>query len=56
MQTVAYTRFVLDRGLAGDRLDLESGRLAAPASVGLCPRSAAERLGRSGDAARRQSL
>jgi thiaminase/transcriptional activator TenA len=24
MQTVAYTRYVLDRGLAGDRLDLEA--------------------------------
>src|ERR1700732_2719498 len=23
LQTIAYTRFVLDRGLAGDRLDLE---------------------------------
>ena len=32
MQTVAYTRFVLDRGLAGDRLDLEAA--LAPCIVG----------------------
>ena len=32
MQTVAYTRFVLDRGLSGDRLDLEVA--LAPCMVG----------------------
>jgi len=32
LQTVAYTRFVLDRGLAGDRLDLEVA--LAPCVVG----------------------
>lgn len=32
METVAYTRFVLDRGLAGDRLDLEAA--LAPCIVG----------------------
>jgi thiaminase (transcriptional activator TenA) len=32
METVAYTRFVLDRGLAGDRLDLEIA--LAPCIVG----------------------
>lgn len=32
MATVAYTRFVLDRGLAGDRLDLETA--LAPCIVG----------------------
>jgi thiaminase/transcriptional activator TenA len=32
MQTVAYTRFVLDRGLSGDRLDLEAA--LAPCIVG----------------------
>ena len=32
MQTIAYTRFVLDRGLAGDRLDLEVA--LAPCIVG----------------------
>ena len=32
IETVAYTRFVLDRGLAGDRLDLEVG--LAPCIVG----------------------
>jgi thiaminase (transcriptional activator TenA) len=32
METVAYTRFVLDRGLAGDRLDLEVA--LAPCIVG----------------------
>jgi thiaminase (transcriptional activator TenA) len=32
MATVAYTRFVLDRGLAGDRLDLETA--LAPCVVG----------------------
>ena len=32
LQTVAYTRFVLDRGLAGDRLDLEAA--LAPCVVG----------------------
>src|SRR5438105_6404772 len=31
-QTVAYTRFVLDRGLAGDRLDLEVA--LAPCMIG----------------------
>lgn len=31
-QTVAYTRFVLDRGMAGDRLDLEA--VLAPCIVG----------------------
>jgi thiaminase (transcriptional activator TenA) len=32
MQTIAYTRFVLDRGLAGDRLDLETA--LAPCIIG----------------------
>jgi thiaminase/transcriptional activator TenA len=32
METVAYTRFVLDRGMAGDRLDLEVA--LAPCMVG----------------------
>ncbi len=32
MATVAYTRFVLDRGLAGDRLDLETA--LAPCVIG----------------------
>src|SRR5436305_7500559 len=32
METVAYTRFVLDRGLAGDRLDLEIA--LAPCMIG----------------------
>ncbi len=32
METVAYTRFVLDRGLTGDRLDLETA--LAPCVVG----------------------
>jgi thiaminase/transcriptional activator TenA len=32
METVAYTRFVLDRGLTGDRLDLEAA--LAPCIVG----------------------
>ncbi|MGH7030032.1 MAG: TenA family protein [Stellaceae bacterium] len=31
-QTIAYTRFVLDRGLAGDRLDLETA--LAPCVIG----------------------
>jgi len=41
MQTVAYTRFVLDRGLAGDRLDLEVA--LAPCVVGYAE-IAAERM------------
>jgi thiaminase (transcriptional activator TenA) len=41
LQTVAYTRFVLDRGLAGDRLDLEVA--LAPCIVGYAE-IAAERL------------
>jgi thiaminase (transcriptional activator TenA) len=40
--TVAYTRFVLDRGLAGDRLDLETA--LAPCVVGYAV-IAAERIG-----------
>ena len=40
-ETVAYTRFVLDRGLAGDRLDLEVA--LAPCVVGYAE-IAAERL------------
>jgi thiaminase (transcriptional activator TenA) len=32
MATIAYTRFVLDRGLAGDRLDLETA--LAPCMIG----------------------
>ena len=28
LETIAYTRFVLDRGLAGDRLDLAFGLTA----------------------------
>src|SRR5919202_1510947 len=32
LETVAYTRFVLDRGLAGDRLDLEVA--LAPCMIG----------------------
>ncbi len=41
IETVAYTRFVLDRGLAGDRLDLEVA--LAPCVVGYAE-IAAERL------------
>lgn len=41
LQTVAYTRFVLDRGLAGDRLDLEVA--LAPCVVGYAE-IAAERM------------
>src|SRR5215471_18090187 len=40
-QTIAYTRFVLDRGLAGDRLDLETA--LAPCIVGYAV-IAAERM------------
>src|SRR5437899_807775 len=42
--TIAYTRFVLDRGLAGDRLDLEVA--LAPCVVGYAV-IAAERIGDS---------
>src|SRR2546421_259646 len=42
LETVAYTRFVLDRGLAGDRLDLEVA--LAPCVVGYAV-IAAERIG-----------
>src|ERR1700680_3364057 len=41
LQTIAYTRFVLDRGLAGDRLDLEVA--LSPCVVGYAE-IAAERL------------
>ena len=41
METIAYTRFVLDRGLAGDRLDLEVA--LAPCIVGYAE-IAAERM------------
>jgi thiaminase/transcriptional activator TenA len=41
MATIAYTRFVLDRGLAGDRLDLETA--LAPCIVGYAV-VAAERM------------
>src|SRR6266568_4991409 len=41
METIAYTRFVLDRGLAGDRLDLEVA--LAPCVVGYAE-IAAERM------------
>jgi len=41
LQTIAYTRFVLDRGLAGDRLDLEVA--LAPCIVGYAE-IAAERI------------
>src|SRR5580700_62578 len=41
LQTIAYTRFVLDRGLAGDRLDLEVA--LAPCMVGYAE-IAAERM------------
>jgi thiaminase (transcriptional activator TenA) len=41
LETIAYTRFVLDRGLAGDRLDLEAA--LAPCIVGYAE-IAAERL------------
>jgi len=41
METIAYTRFVLDRGLAGDRLDLEVA--LAPCIVGYAA-IAAERI------------
>jgi thiaminase (transcriptional activator TenA) len=41
LETVAYTRFVLDRGLAGDRLDLEAA--LAPCIVGYAE-IAAERM------------
>src|SRR5215471_6468089 len=42
LQTIAYTRFVLDRGLAGDRLALETAR--APCMVGYAV-IATERIG-----------
>jgi thiaminase/transcriptional activator TenA len=42
LPTIAYTRFVLDRGLAGDRLDLEAA--LAPCMVGYAV-IAAERIG-----------
>src|SRR5438067_5205557 len=42
LETIAYTRFVLDRGLAGDRLDLEVA--LAPCMIGYAV-IAAERLG-----------
>src|SRR5229473_4208883 len=41
LETIAYTRFVLDRGLAGDRLDLEVA--LAPCIVGYA-QIAAERM------------
>jgi thiaminase (transcriptional activator TenA) len=41
METIAYTRFVLDRGLAGDRLDLET--VLAPCIIGYAV-IAAERM------------
>ena len=41
METIAYTRFVLDRGLAGDRLDLETALV--PCIVGYAV-IAAERM------------
>ena len=41
METIAYTRFVLDRGLAGDRLDLETA--LAPCIIGYAV-IAAERM------------
>src|SRR6266436_7000688 len=41
LETIAYTRFVLDRGLAGDRLDLEV--VLAPCIVGYAE-IAAERM------------
>jgi thiaminase/transcriptional activator TenA len=41
LETVAYTRFVLDRGLAGDRLDLEAA--LAPCIIGYAE-IAAERM------------
>src|SRR5947207_6744705 len=41
LETIAYTRFVLDRGLAGDRLDLEVA--LAPCVVGYAE-IAAERM------------
>jgi thiaminase/transcriptional activator TenA len=41
-ETIAYTRFVLDRGVAGDRLDLETA--LAPCIVGYAV-IAAERMG-----------
>src|ERR1051326_9074095 len=41
LETIAYTRFVLDRGLAGDRLDLEVA--LAPCMIGYAE-IAAERI------------
>src|SRR5579862_5791854 len=41
LETIAYTRFVLDRGLAGDRLDLEVA--LAPCVIGYAE-IAAERM------------
>ena len=41
IETIAYTRFVLDRGLAGDRLDLET--VLAPCIIGYAV-IAAERM------------
>src|SRR5713226_3204363 len=45
LETIAYTRFVLDRGVAGDRLDLEVA--LAPCIVGYAV-IAAERIGDPG--------
>jgi len=45
LETIAYTRFVLDRGLAGDRLDLEVA--LAPCIIGYAV-IAAERIGDPG--------
>jgi thiaminase (transcriptional activator TenA) len=45
LETIAYTRFVLDRGLAGDRLDLEVA--LAPCIIGYGV-IAAERIGDPG--------
>jgi thiaminase/transcriptional activator TenA len=42
LETIAYTRFVLDRGVAGDRLDLEAA--LAPCIIGYAV-IAAERVG-----------
>ena len=53
LETIAYTRFVLDRGLAGDRLDLEVA--LAPCIIGYAE-IARERIGRPGDQARRQPV
>ena len=53
LETVGYTRFVLDRGLAGDRLDLEVA--LAPCVIGYAE-IARERMADGATQARRQPV